>query len=54
MAIVLFRPLLSWDFTPEKIREAADWNSVRRQIEGIYYEDNKGVNFIDVWETEKE
>ena len=35
MAVVLFRPILTWDFTPQNIKDAIEWEAVSGEIEKI-------------------
>ena len=35
MAVVLFRPILTWDFTPDKIKDAVEWEAISSEIEKI-------------------
>ena len=35
MTIVLFKPIVTWDFTPDKIKNAVEWENVSIEIEKI-------------------
>lgn len=54
MAIVLFKPILTWDYSPEKIKHDLEWDTLNEQIQDIYYEEKNGVSIFETEEIKAE